>query len=125
MDKHDIESYLRHIGATVPARRSGWVKMRCPFHDDGTASSAVNFDINRFKCHACGVAGDTYDLIIHDRGGTLSEAIEFAQTISPESDTAIRKPDRVGKRLSIHKASLGRRGSSVSLGGSRRSTARS
>ena len=76
MTKHAIADYLNHIGANVPARGSGWRKMRCPFHDDRNASAAINFDANRFKCHGCGVSGDTYDLIRHDKGGSLSEAIE-------------------------------------------------
>ena len=89
-EKHDIADFLNHIGARVPNRGSGWRKMRCPFHDDSTASAAVNFDINRFKCHGCGVSGDTYDLIQLKNGGTLHEAIKFASTISTTSDDTIQ-----------------------------------
>ena len=70
MEKHSIEDYLNSIGAAVPARAGGWRKMRCPFHEDGTASATVNLDTNRFKCFGCGVSGDTYDLIMHRQGGT-------------------------------------------------------
>jgi hypothetical protein len=122
MDKHSIEDYLNHLGAKVPARGSGWRKMLCPFHEDRTASAAVNFDINRFKCHGCGVSGDTYDLIQLKNGGTLIEAIEFASTISTSGDGAVRKPYRPSTGVSVNKASLGRRGSQVSLGRGRRST---
>lgn len=120
-DKHDIEDYLRYKGVATPNRRSGWVKMKCPWHDDSTASAAVNYDANRFKCHACGVAGDVYDLIQLDKGGTLSEAIEFASTISSTSDHPVRKPYRGGRGVSINAGSLGRRGSHVSSGSGRRS----
>lgn len=123
-DKHDIEDYLRYKGVDTPARRSGWVKMKCPWHDDRTASAAVNYDIGRFKCHACGTAGDIYDLIRLDKGGTLSEAIDFASTISSTGDNTVRVPHSRGKGLSINKGALGRRGSHVSLGSGRRSTAR-
>lgn len=123
MPKHSIESYLRYIGAAVPSVASGWRKMRCPWHDDRNASAAVNFDANRFKCHGCGVSGDTYDLIRHDRGGTLGEAIEFAQTISPESDTTVRPAHKPSRGLSFNTASLGRRGSTFSSGSGRRSAA--
>lgn len=119
-DKHSIADYLSHIGAQVPARSSGWRKMRCPFHDDSTASAAVNFESNRFKCHGCDTAGDTYDLIIKERGGTLSEAIEYAQTISPQSDAAIRTQHRIGGGVPSNTGSLGRRSSSVSSGRGRR-----
>lgn len=122
MDKHSIEDYLNHIGATIPARGSGWRKMRCPFHDDSNASAAVNYDINRFNCFGCGVAGDTYDLIIKERGGTLIEAIEFASTISTTGNPAVRSAHRPSRGVSINKANLGRRGSNVSLGSGRRSS---
>ena len=120
MDKHDIADYLEHIGAKVPERGSGWRKIKCPFHDDRNASAAVNFDANRFKCHGCGVSGDTYDLIQHEKGGTLSEAIEFAQTISTSGNTTVRFTGKPSVRVSVDKTALGRRGATVSLGRSRR-----
>lgn len=120
-DKHDIEDYLRYKGVSTPNRRSGWVKMKCPWHDDSTASAAVNYDANRFKCHACGVAGDVYDLIQLDKGGTLSEAIEFASTISSTSDHPIRGSHPRSRKLPTNTGAIGRRGSHVSFGSGRRS----
>lgn len=93
--------------------------MRCPFHDDSNASAAVNFDANRFKCHGCGVSGDTYDLIMIEKGGTLGEAVEFAQTISTTGDTAVRFASRSGGGISRNTRPVGRRGSHVSFGSSR------
>jgi hypothetical protein len=122
VDKHSVADYLEYKGAKIPQRAGGWRKMRCPFHDDGHASAAVNFDANVFKCHACGVAGDVYDLIRHDKGGTFSEAVEFAQTISTTGDTTVRIADRTGSRLSRNTKVVGRRGSHVSLGSGRRSS---
>ena len=121
-DKHDIEDYLKYKGVNTPARRSGWVKMKCPWHDDRNASAAVNYDANRFKCHACGTAGDIYDLIQLDRGGTLSEAIEFASTISSTSHNPVRSTHSRSRGVSFNKESLGRRGSNVSSGSGRRSS---
>lgn len=121
-DKHSIESWFNYIGAQVPYRRSGWCKMKCPYHDDSHASAAVNFEANRFKCHGCGVSGDTYDLIMKDRGCSLSEAIEFAQTISNEGDKPIRLRNKPSFRLSVNKGTIGRRSSEVSFGRGRRST---
>lgn len=119
MDKHKVGDYLSHIGANLPAEGHGWRKMRCPFHDDRNASSAVNYELNRFKCHGCGVSGDIYDLIMHQKGGTLSEAIEFAQTISTTGDTTVRFSDRSGGKLSSNSAAFGRRSSSFSFRRSR------
>ncbi len=79
--KHSIADYLRYVGAAVPAEGHGWRKIKCPFHADSHASAGINFEENRFKCHACGVGGDVYDLIIYKEGGTYREAIKFAQTI--------------------------------------------
>ena len=119
MDKHNVADYLNYIGASLPAEGHGWRKMKCPFHDDRTASSAINYEANRFKCHGCGVAGDIYDLIRHQKGGTLSEAIEFAQTISTTGNPTVRFSNRGGKKLSTNPSSLGRRGTNIS---SRRSS---
>ena len=124
-EKHSIEDWFNYMGAQVPNRRVGWCKMKCPYHSDSHASAAVNFDANRFKCHGCGVSGDTYDLIMKERGGTLREAIEFAQTISTQGDREIRLPNKSSFRLSVNTGSLGRRGSEVSLGRGRRSSSRS
>ena len=120
-DKHNIEDFLHHIGATVPAKGHGWRKMKCPYHDDRNASAAVNFDLNRFKCHGCDVAGDTYDLIRKERGGTLSEAIEFASSISAEGHNPVFSTYRSSGGVSRNTGSFGRRSPSVWTGSGRRS----
>jgi len=58
--------------------RSGWQPVRCPNRDahsrgDRRPSASVNLELGRFRCHACGLAGDGYDLcllagITHDGG---------------------------------------------------------
>ena len=119
-DKHSIEDYLNHIGAQTPSHGHGWRKMKCPFHDDRTASAAVNYEENRFKCHGCGVAGDTYDLIRNERGGSLREAIEYAQTISTQGDEPVRFAHRSGGGISSHPRAVGRRSAAISSRSSRR-----
>ena len=98
--KHNIADYLEYVGAAVPARGYGWRKIKCPFHADSHASAGVNFDENRFKCHACGVGGDVYDLIMYKEGGNYREAVKFAEAISPTGDTGIRKAHSPGSGLS-------------------------
>ena len=122
MEKHSIKDWFNHIGVTIPADNSGWRKMRCPYHDDSHASATVNYTINRFHCFGCGVTGDTYDMIIKEKGGTLVEAIEFASTISNASDTAIRRTNRPSRTVSVNKTALGRRGETLSSGSGRRSS---
>jgi DNA primase len=114
VDKHSIADYLRHIGAAVPAEGHGWRKIKCPFHNDSHASAGINFEENRFKCHACGVGGDVYDLIIYKEGGTYREAIKFAQTISLAGNAPVRQSDSSSNRVSVNTQSLGRRGATLS-----------
>ena len=125
MDKHRVEDYLNYIGANVPSEGTGWRKMRCPFHGDTHASAALNFDIQKFKCHGCGVSGDVYDLIRHKEGGSLREAVKFATTVFGEVGTTLHKVHRPSEKLSFKPTSLGRRSGTVSLGSGRRSSSRS
>lgn len=124
MEKPSVEDYLHYIGADVPARGSGWRKMKCCFHLDSHASAAVNFDKNAFVCHGCGVKGDTYSLIMQREGMNFSEAKQFAEKFSTTGNTEIRSGDRKRVGLSVKPSTLGRRGKHLSSGGGRRPTAR-
>jgi hypothetical protein len=125
MDKHSVADYLRHVGALLPAEGHGWRKIKCPFHHDSNASAGINFEENRFKCHACGVGGDVYDLIMHREGGNYHEAVKFAETISLAGDSPVRKPNTFGNRLSGNPQSIGRRGATISFRGSQGRSSRS
>ncbi len=125
MEKPSIEEYLNYIGAEIPARGSGWRKMKCCFHIDSHASAAVNYDKNAFVCHGCGVKGDVYSLIMYKEGGDFREAVNFAASVLTTGNTEIRGKDRTSKRVSVKPSTLGRRGKHVSLGGGRRPTSRS
>jgi hypothetical protein len=114
MDKHSIAAYLEFIGAAVPNVGYGWRKIKCPFHEDKTASAGINFDEQRFKCHGCGVGGDVYDLIMYKEGGNYSEALKFAETISPTGNATVRKPHKYSSGVSSNAGSVGRRGSTIS-----------
>jgi hypothetical protein len=114
MDKHSIAAYLEFVGAAVPSVGYGWRKIKCPFHEDGHASAGINFDEQRFKCHGCGVGGDVYDLIMYKEGGNYSEALKFAETISPTGNTTVRKPHKYSSGVSSNTGSVGRRGSTIS-----------
>jgi DNA primase len=125
LEKPSIEEYLNYIGAEIPARGSGWRKMKCCFHIDSHASAAVNYDKNAFVCHGCGVKGDVYSLIMYKEGGDFREAVNFAASVLTTGNTEIRGKDRASKRVSVKPSTLGRRGKHVSLGGGRRPTSRS
>jgi DNA primase len=124
LEKPSIEEYLNYIGAEIPARGSGWRKMKCCFHIDSHASAAVNYDKNAFVCHGCGVKGDVYSLIMYKEGGDFREAVNFAASVLTTGNTEVRQQDRTRKGLSIKPSSLGRRGKHISLGSGRRPTSR-
>ena len=124
MEKPSIEDYLNYIGAELPARGSGWRKMKCCFHLDSHASAAVNYDKNAFVCHGCGVKGDTYSLIMERERINFSEAKQFAEKFFTSGDSEIRSSDRKRERLSVKPSTLGRRGKHLSLGSGRRPATR-
>jgi DNA primase len=124
MEKPSIEEYLNYIGAELPAKGSGWRKMKCCFHLDSHASAAVNYDKNAFVCHGCGVKGDTYSLIMERERMNFSEAKQFAEKFSTAGDSEVRGSNRKRERVSVKPSTLGRRGKHLSLGGGRRPAAR-
>ena len=124
MEKPSVEDYLHYIGGEVPARGSGWRKMKCCFHIDTHASAAINFDKNAFVYHGCGVKGDTYSLIMQREGMNFSEAKQFAEKFSTSGNTEVRSGDRTRSRVSVKPSTLGRRGKHLSSGSGRRPNAR-
>lgn len=60
----------------------GWVRAKCPFHDDRTASASVNHELQGFACMACGVTGDAIKLLQDQLGLTFREALEKARYLS-------------------------------------------
>jgi DNA primase len=125
MEKPSIEEYLNYIGAELPARGSGWRKMKCCFHIDSHASAAVNYDKNAFVCHGCGVKGDIYSLIMERERLDFREAKQFAEKFSTTGNTEVRSGDRKRGGVSVKPSSLGRRGKHLSSGSGRRPAARS
>ncbi len=83
-EKPDITTILEYYGARVPTR-SGWAKLKCPFHDDSHASAAVNLKENIFKCHGCQYKGDAYAIIMQKEGVNFREAITLAKGIFDQS----------------------------------------
>ena len=93
-DNPNITAILEHYGATVPTRK-GWAKMKCPFHNDSHASSAVNLDLNIFKCHGCQYKGNGYNIIKDKEGVSFREAISIAEGILNSRGEVL--PQRVGR----------------------------
>jgi DNA primase len=110
VDKHSIQPILEHYGATV-REQYGWVKLRCPFHDDGHASATVNVEENAFNCFGCGVKGDTYSIIMEQEGVGFREAIKIAEGITGQSSTTLRASGAKSRSISRNEGhNLARRG---------------
>ncbi|MEU9058983.1 CHC2 zinc finger domain-containing protein [Streptomyces sp. NPDC048430] len=68
MDKPSIAEVLEHYGATDVPEGSRFRKMKCPFHEDRNASASVCTEENRFRCFACDISGDSFDVIADQEG---------------------------------------------------------
>lgn len=51
-----VAYFKEHLEDNI-RKGSGWVDVRCPFHDDTHASLSVNLNHGGFFCHACGTSG--------------------------------------------------------------------
>jgi DNA primase len=56
----------------------GWRSVRCSFHEDRTASASCNVALGAFTCHACGVSGDSWSLIMKFKNVDFKAAVEWA-----------------------------------------------
>jgi DNA primase len=72
-----IITTLAKYGLT-PDRNS---QVKCPFHDDGTASMKIYPATNTYHCFACGKTGDQIQFIQDKEGITKHEAILKAETM--------------------------------------------
>jgi len=107
-EKHQIRPILEHYGASLRPGR-GWVKCKCPFHDDRTASAAWNEELNTFICFACDIKGDTYKIIMRKEGVEYGEAITRAERITGTSRNALPKKPANGRRISQGQGIISRR----------------
>lgn len=98
---------LARYGMDVP-ERTGWRKVKCPFHSDRIASASVNTDIGAFSCHACGVSGDVYGILMSQEGIDFRAALALGDGLDadPNTDT----PKSSGRRVRKAWRPPGRRG---------------
>ncbi len=97
-DLPDIVMVLEHYGAVV-RRTTGQVNIKCPFHDDSHASASFNTRENIFNCFACGMQGNSLQIIAKQERVDIREAKSFAEGITGQSNTQIRSKYSSGRRL--------------------------
>lgn len=60
-----------------------WVPVKCPFHDDRSASASVNVEKGAFTCHACEMRGDAAKLVqLHEGLPSYREGADRAREIA-------------------------------------------
>lgn len=97
-DLPDIVSVLKHYGANI-YRTSGQVNVKCPFHNDSHASASFNTRNNIFNCFACGMQGNSIQIIAKQEGCDIREAKSIAEGITGEVSTQVRGEYSSGRRL--------------------------
>lgn len=70
--------------------------LRCPFHDDSTASLQVSFSQNKYKCHGCDKKGDVIQFVQDYEKLTKHEALKkctaMIETIQPVQKVTVTIP---------------------------------
>lgn len=97
-DLPDIVAVLKHYGANI-MRASGQVNVKCPFHNDSHASASFNTRQNIFNCFACGMQGNSIQIIAKREGCDIREAKSIAEGITGESHQQVRGKHLSGGRL--------------------------
>ena len=97
-DLPDIVSVLKHYGANI-TRASGQVNVKCPFHNDSHASASFNTRNNIFNCFACGMQGNSIQIIARQERCDIREAKSIAEGITGESHSQVRGKHLSGGRL--------------------------
>lgn len=78
--------------------------LRCPFHEDNTASLQVSFSQNKYKCHGCDKKGDVIQFVQDYEKLTKHEALKkctaMIETIQPiqKATTTIQTPNPVNEQ---------------------------
>ena len=97
-DLPDIVAVLKHYGANI-TRSSGQVTIKCPFHNDSHASASFNTKDNLFNCFACGMNGNSIQIIAKQERVDIREAKSIAEGITGESHSQVRGKHLSGGRL--------------------------
>ena len=94
----DIVSVLKHYGADI-TRTGRQVNVKCPFHNDSHASASFNTKDNIFNCFACGMQGNSIQIIAKQERCDIREAKSIAERITGESHEQVRGKYSSGRGL--------------------------
>ena len=97
-DLPSIREILIHYGAQV-RQGHGQVNLKCPFHSDTHQSGSVNIDNNIYICFACGVQGNSLQIVAQQERVDIREAKSIAERITGQSNSQVRGKHLSGGRL--------------------------
>ena len=97
-DLPSIKAVLEYYGASI-RRDHGQVNLKCPFHGDSHQSGTANLDDNVFVCFACGVQGNSLQIISKQEGISVREATKFAEGNLGYSQSQVSGKHLSGRRL--------------------------
>ena len=97
-DLPSIREVLTHYGANI-RQTYGQVNLKCPFHSDTHQSGSANLNNNIFICFACGMQGNSLQIISKQEGVNIREAKHIAERITGESNGNLRGKHLSGGRL--------------------------
>ena len=110
-DLPSIRDVLLHYGAKI-RQGHGQANLKCPFHSDTHQSGSANLDNNIFICFACGVQGNSLQIIASQERVDIREAKRIAERITGKSYEEVRGKNLSGRGLP--KKSWNNNGSSTS-----------
>jgi DNA primase len=97
-DLPSIREILIHYGASI-RQGHGQVNIKCPFHSDTHQSGSANLDNNIFICFACGMQGNSIQIVAQKEGVDNREAKGIAERIAGGSNEAVLSKHLSGRRL--------------------------
>lgn len=97
-DLPSIREVLLHYGAKV-RQSHGQANLRCPFHSDTHQSGSANLDENIYICFACGVQGNSLQIIASQERVDIREAKRIAERIVGKSYEEVRGKHLSGRSL--------------------------
>ena len=113
-DLPDIVEVLKHYGANI-IRASGQVNIKCPFHNDSHASASFNTRNNIFNCFACGMQGNSIQIIAKQERCDIREAKSIAEGFTGKSSIQVRGEYTSGGRLPRKQGNNSRGGSGSTI----------
>jgi len=97
-DLPSIREVLIHYGASV-RQGNGQVNLKCPFHSDTHQSGSANLNNNIFICFACGMQGNSLQIIAQREGVNIREAKSIAEGFTTQGNKQVRGKHLSGSRL--------------------------